>query len=285
MSEKTLYIVAGCNGAGKTTASLRFLPSIYKCEHWVNADEIARGLSPFHPESVAIEAGRLMLERIQYHLTRGDTFAIETTLATRSYHRLVKQAQSLGYRVELVFFFLPSPEMAINRVRHRVKHGGHNIPKDVIVRRYYAGLRNLKDIYARIVDRWVIFRFDNGQYVMMDSGSDGKAIDIHINNDFEAQYIVIEEDKKYLTDEQQRLIECCNQAVLDMVKEMALHDDLVVWEDRNGNSIWVRARELLEKNPELKSREHVELTPVAIDPDRPIDEQYHPNPKYLSGTN
>lgn len=85
-------------------------------------------------------------------------------------------------------------------------------------------------------------------------------------------------EEKYLTDEQRRFIECCNKAVLDMVTEMALHDDLVVWEDREGNPIWVRARDLLEKNPGLQSNEYIELTPIPIDLDRPIDEQYHPNP-------
>ncbi|MDE6042961.1 MAG: zeta toxin family protein, partial [Muribaculaceae bacterium] len=125
---KTLYIIAGCNGAGKTTASYSVLPQLLQCREFVNADEIAKGLSPFNPESVAIEAGRLMLERIESLISQNKTFAIETTLSTRSYSRLVKRAQSLGYEVTLLFFWLPSPEMAVERVAKRVREGGHNIP-------------------------------------------------------------------------------------------------------------------------------------------------------------
>jgi predicted ABC-type ATPase len=100
--EKKLYIISGCNGAGKTTASYTILPEILKCKEFVNADEIARGLSPFNPESVAIEAGRLMLQRVEDLLSRGVTFSIETTLATKSYKNLVIKAQKLGYKVHLI---------------------------------------------------------------------------------------------------------------------------------------------------------------------------------------
>ncbi|MDE5941645.1 MAG: zeta toxin family protein, partial [Muribaculaceae bacterium] len=100
----TLYIIAGCNGAGKTTASYSVLPDLLECREFVNADEIAKGLSPFNPESVAIEAGKLMLQRIDLLLSQRKTFAIETTLATRSYSSLVKRAQKNGYHVVLLFF-------------------------------------------------------------------------------------------------------------------------------------------------------------------------------------
>ena len=106
---KTLYIIAGCNGAGKTTAAYTILPDIWQCQEFVNADEIARGLSPFNPESVAIQAGRLMLERIEILLEQGVSFAIETTLATRSYVQLVRKAQAKGDCVQLLFFWLNSP--------------------------------------------------------------------------------------------------------------------------------------------------------------------------------
>ena len=129
---KNLYIISGCNGAGKTTASYTVLPEILECKEFVNADEIARGLSPFNPESMAIEAGRLMLQRIDDLLGKDITFAIETTLATKSYINLVRRAQAKGYRVSIVFFWLRTPELAIQRVAERVKHGGHNIPEDTI---------------------------------------------------------------------------------------------------------------------------------------------------------
>lgn len=157
MPTKKLYIISGCNGAGKTTASVTILPEIFECKEFVNADEIAKGLSPFNPESVAIQAGKLMLERINYLLTQNDSFAIETTLTTKSYQNLVLQAHKKGFYVQLLYFWLPSPEFATARVAQRVKEGGHNIPKDVIYRRYYAGIKNLFEIYMPIVDYWVIY--------------------------------------------------------------------------------------------------------------------------------
>lgn len=153
----TLYIIAGCNGAGKTTASMSILPELLNCREFVNADEIAKGLSPFNPEEMAILAGKLMLERIECLLRRNATFAIETTLATRSYRKLVNRAKGLGYFVILLFFWLPSPEMAVERVAHRVSEGGHNIPTDIIHRRYWLGLQNLFNIFTSIVDSWSLY--------------------------------------------------------------------------------------------------------------------------------
>jgi predicted ABC-type ATPase len=156
MHDKHLYIISGPNGAGKTTASYSVLPKILQCKEFVNADEIARGLSPFNPESVAVEAGRLMLSRIKDLLSKNESFSIETTLATRSYFRLVENAHRQGYEVTLLFFWLKSPEQAMERVAERVSKGGHNIPKDIIVRRYYEGIDNLFKIYMPIVDTWVL---------------------------------------------------------------------------------------------------------------------------------
>jgi len=153
---KHLYIISGCNGAGKTTASYTVLPEILKVKEFVNADEIARGLSPFNPEGMAIEAGRLMLLRIDELLLKGWDFAIETTLATRSYSRLVQRAQAMGYTVHLMFFWLNSVNLAEERVETRVQLGGHNIAKDIIKRRYHLGLHNLFEVFIPIVDEWMI---------------------------------------------------------------------------------------------------------------------------------
>lgn len=161
MISPTLYIIAGCNGAGKTTASMTVLPEVLDCREFVNADEIAKGLSPFNPEEVAIEAGKLMLQRIGYLLSKHVSFAIETTLATKSYKHLVEKAKTLGYNVILLFFWLPSPEMAEQRVASRVASGGHNIPREVIHRRYWAGLKNLFGIFTSIVDSWSFY--DNSE--------------------------------------------------------------------------------------------------------------------------
>ena len=152
-----LYIIAGCNGAGKTTASYTVLPEMLGCREFVNADEIAKGLSPFNHESVAIEAGRLMLQRMDDLLSEGEDFAFETTLATRSYVKFVERAQAKGYFVTLLSFWLPTPEQAIERVATRVSEGGHNIPSDVIRRRYANGIRNLTTLYTPIGDYWTIY--------------------------------------------------------------------------------------------------------------------------------
>jgi len=151
-----LYIVAGCNGAGKTTASFTILPEMLSCKEFVNADSIAAGLSPFNPESVAIEAARIMLSRIQELLEGRRDFAFETTLATRSYVSLVKEAQAAGYKVILLFMWLDSPATAVRRVAGRVAEGGHSVPADVIERRYFRGIFNLVNLYIPICNRWMI---------------------------------------------------------------------------------------------------------------------------------
>ncbi|HEY8782329.1 MAG TPA: zeta toxin family protein [Mucilaginibacter sp.] len=151
-----LYIIAGCNGAGKTTASYTVLPEILHCKEFVNADIIAAGISPFNPEGVAIEAGRIMLKRINELLDEGSDFAFETTLSTRSYVSFIKKAQQVGYEVTLLYFWLNSPQMAFERVAKRVSEGGHDIPLDVIERRYYRGIKNLLNLYIPVCNRWLV---------------------------------------------------------------------------------------------------------------------------------
>jgi predicted ABC-type ATPase len=158
-----LYIIAGCNGAGKTTASITVFPEILHCDQFVNADYIAYGLSPFNIESVAIEAGKIMLTRIEELLTERRDFAVETTLATRSYVSLVRRARDMGYEVTLIYVWLDSIQMAKERVAERVSKGGHNIPEDVIERRYYRGLSNLFRLFMPICDRWMIADNSFGQ--------------------------------------------------------------------------------------------------------------------------
>ena len=152
-----LYIIAGCNGAGKTTASFTILPEMFDCEAFINADEIARGLSPFNPGKAAMEAGRIMLRKIEELIAKQQDFAFETTLATKSYSNTIEKAKSAGYQVTLVFFYLDSHALAIERVKNRVIEGGHDIPKPVIIRRYDAGLRNLFKLYIPICDYWMLF--------------------------------------------------------------------------------------------------------------------------------
>lgn len=178
-STKQLYIISGCNGAGKTTASYTVLPDILQCKEFVNADEIARGLSPFNPESMAIEAGRLMLRRIDELLNEQKSFSIETTLATKSYMRLVHRAQKQGYKVSLIYFWLSSPDLAIERVAQRVRNGGHNIPKEVVVRRYQAGIDNFFNIYMPCVDYWLLADNSETPRVIVAEGGRGMEINIY----------------------------------------------------------------------------------------------------------
>ena len=167
MEEKNLYIIAGCNGAGKTTASYTILPEIIECKEFVNADEIAKGLSPFQPERVSFEAGRIMINRINELLKDNQSFAFETTLSTRSYKNKIIKAKEQGYTVTLLFFWLNNIDLAKERVKIRVKEGGHNIPQDVIERRFLKGIYNLFDIYLPIVDGALIFDNSFGKHELI----------------------------------------------------------------------------------------------------------------------
>lgn len=154
-------------------------------KEFVNADEIAKGLSPFNPEGVAIEAGRLMLKRIDELLTAGESFSIETTLATKSYINLVRKAHDRGYVVHLLFFWLNSVELAKSRVAARVASGGHNIPEMVIERRYKAGIKNLFNLFMDEVDIWSIYDNSNGDADLVAFGGRNTRLRVRDNVKFE----------------------------------------------------------------------------------------------------
>jgi predicted ABC-type ATPase len=153
-----LYIISGCNGAGKTTASYAILPEMLNCREFVNSDEIAKGLSPFNASTmaVAVEASRIMYKRIRELIEMAETFALETTLASRSIANLVKNAQSKGYSVTLLYFWLNTPDLAVERVKNRVAAGGHDVNELTVRRRYRSGILNLFDLYMPICDYWMI---------------------------------------------------------------------------------------------------------------------------------
>ncbi|WP_316765358.1 zeta toxin family protein [Pedobacter frigiditerrae] len=165
-----LYIISGCNGAGKTTASFTVLPEMLNCKEFVNADEIARGLSPFKPESVAIQAGKIMLGRIEELIKQDTDFAIETTLTTKSYINTIKRAKELGYKITLLFFLLNDVELAIERVKTRVQEGGHHIPEHVIRRRYGKGIENLK-LFIANADFWFVLNNSEGDLNFIAEGN------------------------------------------------------------------------------------------------------------------
>ena len=181
---KQLYIIAGCNGAGKTTASFTILPEVLGCKEFINADEIAKGLSPFQPESVAMQAGRIMLARMDELLQKGETFAFETTLATKSYKQKIEWAQANGYEVTLLFFWLRNVTMAKERVAQRVAEGGHSIPSQTIERRYHNGIGNLFAIYMDMVDICYIFDNSEGKKELIAQKERHKDIVIYNNDKF-----------------------------------------------------------------------------------------------------
>ena len=151
-----MYIISGCNGSGKTTASYSVLPEFLGCSQFVNSDEFAKSLSPFDPSSASISASRLMLMKFKYMLQHKKDFCIETTLATRSLLKMAKEARADGYDIVTLYFWLKSPEVAISRIKTRVAAGGHNIPDDVVRRRYHTGLSYFFDEYCPMSDKWIL---------------------------------------------------------------------------------------------------------------------------------
>lgn len=168
-----LYIISGCNGSGKTTASYTLLPDLLNCREFVNSDEFAKSFSPFDPGAASVTASRYMLMKINYLLERNMDFAVETTLATRTLLHIVKDAKARGYESTLMYFWLNSPDLAIQRVRNRVAAGGHNIPDAVVRRRYVMGLQYFFDAYIPVVDRWVLADNSHPPFTVVAEGSRG----------------------------------------------------------------------------------------------------------------
>ena len=177
-----LYIIAGCNGAGKTTASYTILPEMLHCREFVNADSIAAGLSPFNSESVAFEAGRIMLQRIYQLMEEKVDFAFETTLAAKTYMTLIREAKVADYEITLLYFWIISPELAKQRVAQRVSDGGHDIPPHIIEKRYYRGLHNLINLYLPVCDNWIVINNMDSTPNIIARGTLASELDI-INND------------------------------------------------------------------------------------------------------
>ena len=157
MKVPQVNIIAGPNGAGKTTFATEFLPKFADCTEFVNADLLALGISPFSPETAAIEAGRLMLERIKSLAERRIDFGFETTLAGKGFVNLIHKLRRQGYSINIFFLWLPSADLALDRVTERVKRGGHSIPAKTVKRRYSAGLKNFVNNYSKLADEWILF--------------------------------------------------------------------------------------------------------------------------------
>ena len=193
-----MFIISGCNGAGKTTSSYSLLPEMLECSEFVNSDEFAKGLSPFNPEKAAIKASRFVIMKIRHLISRQMDFAVETTLATRTLLKTVKMAQSNGYTVTLLYFWLNTPELAIQRVKARVEAGGHNIPEETIRRRYRVGIQYFFNDYSPVCERWILA--DNSQIPFRVVAEGSKLDTVSIRD--EETYYKIRSYADYSVDEQ-----------------------------------------------------------------------------------
>lgn len=169
--KKNAIIIAGPNGAGKTTFAQEFLPDEAACSTFINADLIAQGLSPFHPEAATIRAGRIMLELMTDCVRRQKDFAFESTLSGRGYIRLISAWKEAGYHVAIFFLELPSVELAIRRVAERVTQGGHSIPDKTIRRRFIAGKQNFLNLYKPLANAWRHYDNSGEEPVLLSANS------------------------------------------------------------------------------------------------------------------
>ena len=167
MAGKEIIIVGGPNGAGKTTAARMFIPRYLEESLYLNADEIARDIAPHDPDSAALAAGRIFIERMRELVRQERSFAFETTCSGKSYLRLLEQCKRTGWMVRLLYFWLPSPSYSLERVARRVSQGGHNIPMDVIHRRYGAGVSNMRNLYLPVADDAEIYDNRDRQRVLI----------------------------------------------------------------------------------------------------------------------
>jgi predicted ABC-type ATPase len=176
---KEIVLLGGPNGAGKTTAARVLLPEFLELHPYLNADEIARNISPENVESAAMAAGRQMIVQMRALVGNGQSFALETTCSGKSYLRLLQQCKEDGWRITLLYFWLPAPEYAIARVARRVSQGGHNIPSEVVLRRYLASVRNMRNLYLPLADEAEIYDNTDRQRILIAERREGLALVVH----------------------------------------------------------------------------------------------------------
>ena len=174
MRNKAVYIIAGPNGSGKTTFAKMFLPEYVNCPNFVNADLIAQGLAPFGPGAAAITAGKLVLTQIHEYARRGVDFAFETTLSGKSYVSLLTDLKAKRYALHLFFLWIPSPELAIARIKDRVAEGGHHVPAEDVRRRFVRGINNFFHLYESLLDSWMLFDNSKAKPVLIAKRRNGR---------------------------------------------------------------------------------------------------------------
>ena len=157
MKTKNIYIIAGPNGSGKTTFAREFLPGYVMCPHFVNADLIAQGLSPFSPQIAAMKAGRLVLEQLREMANKQSDFAFETTFSGKTHLNFLKEMKRRNYRIHLFFLWIPSDKLALQRIKDRVSEGGHNVPANDVRRRFSRSIKNFFTLYRPLSDSWMLF--------------------------------------------------------------------------------------------------------------------------------
>ncbi len=174
MNSKNVYVIGGPNGSGKTTFAVKFLPEYVRCPNFVNADLIAQGLSPFSPGAAAITAGRLVLEQIHQFANRRVDFAFETTLAGKSYVKLLKSLKEKGYKIHVFFLWIPGADLAISRIKSRVAQGGHDVPVRDVLRRFNRSISNFFKLYQSLADSWMLFNNAGVIPILIADGKYGK---------------------------------------------------------------------------------------------------------------
>jgi predicted ABC-type ATPase len=175
-TQSELLIIAGPNGAGKTTFVNRYLPEATTIREFVNADLIAKGISPFDPERAGLEAGRIEMSRIEQFLNERRSFAVETTLSGKGAVRWMTKARASGYLVKLFYIYLSSPELSIQRIADRVRKGGHNIPSHVARRRFGRSIRNFYDLYVQVADDIQLFDNSSNEFLAIAHATGGEWI-------------------------------------------------------------------------------------------------------------
>lgn len=172
MQNKILYIIAGANGSGKSTLASELLPS--ENLEFLNADEVAKEICPENIESVKIKAGKIVIEKLENLLNSQKSFAIETTLAGKNHIKTIQKAKNLGYYVVLIYSYLDNPVLCENRIKIRVLNGGHNIPKNDIIRRFYRSKENFLNIYKDLADEWNLFYNGTSEYILVAQSNNSK---------------------------------------------------------------------------------------------------------------
>ncbi len=255
-----LYLIGGPNGAGKTTVAFEVFPQIIKSNEFVNADFISKGLSAFNTESVAMTAGRLMLRRLHDLRSWKKDFAFESTLASRSFVPFLKECKSEGYDITVMYIWIESPEIAVERVRKRVQEGGHSIPDAVVRRRFDRSVSNLVNLYIPLADKWKIYdnTYAEPRLIATKESGEPKVVLQH-RMDRIMSYKVQEPQVEYIADAVDLAVKSAIAKELERKRKLGL--PIVFGKD--GKVIVMVGDNVIEERP-YSQQANEEDTPVAL---------------------